>query len=136
MKSVGNYRAPPFWVTGTFSKPLVVMALPGGSSLAIAAAARSARPQNTVMDTNDTRNVSVSTRKDPLIPTDASLAITSLTGNDLGKESMQQAGTIIVTSANDPGVVDSAKGSKDGPRIIVEDETSGCQTIKKAVSYP
>ena len=136
MKSVGNYRALPFWVTGTFSKPLVVMALPGGSSLAIAAAARSARPQNTVTVRNDTRIVSVSALKDPPIARGASLAISSLIGNDLGKESMQQAGTIIVTSANDPGVVDAAKGSKDGPRIIVDDETPGCQTIKKAMSFP
>ena len=41
-----------------------------------------------------------------------------LAGDNLSQEPMEQAGTIIVTSANEPVVVDSVEGSEDRARII------------------
>jgi hypothetical protein len=41
-----------------------------------------------------------------------------LPGDNLSQEPMEQAGTIVVTSANEPVVVDSVEGSEDRARII------------------
>ena len=45
-----------------------------------------------------------------------------LAGDNLSQEPMEQAGIILVTSANEPVVVDSAKGCKGRARIIVDHE--------------
>ena len=41
-----------------------------------------------------------------------------LADDNLSQEPMEQAGTIVVTSANEPVVVDSVKGSEDRARIF------------------
>ena len=46
-------------------------------------------------------------------------------GDNLGQESVEQTGTIIVTSANEPVVVDSVEGSEDRARIIEDYEAIG-----------
>ena len=48
-----------------------------------------------------------------------------LAGDNLSQEPMEQAGTIVVTSANEPVVVDSVEGSEGRARIIEHKETIG-----------
>jgi hypothetical protein len=52
------------------------------------------------------------------LPWDARL----LAGDNLSQEPVEQAGIILVTSANEPVVVDSAKGCKGRARIIEDHE--------------
>ena len=48
-----------------------------------------------------------------------------LAGDNLGQESVEQTGTIVVTSANESVVVDPVEGSEDRARIIVDHEAIG-----------
>src|SRR6478672_9126924 len=55
-----------------------------------------------------------------------------LLGNNLGQESVEDTGAVIVTSANEPVVVDSSKRSEDRTRIIEDEELAGGQFVKKS----